>query len=226
MLAIITFINFSKEEASRIIKEELSNKEKHTLPVVKKVIEPISVKTKEVTIKSSVEIPKIALGLKVSSKEFKLSDLELDLYFNMLTTILFGASSIFREKTRQDKLLSSIYTEWESINNFKTFYLMSSTINPDKLIIEIKKVLKELPIDNESFERIKKVWIANEVKIYDNVDLVVNNSYDDILKYEEIVPNRIDIIKKMKFKKLVDLVEKIDFNNISIVKMVNNKRNI
>ena len=89
-----------------------------------------------------------------------------------------------------------------------------------------KKVLKELPIDNESFERIKKVWIANEVKIYDNVDLVVNNSYDDILKYEEIVPNRIDIIKKMKFKKLVDLVEKIDFNNISIVKMVNNKRNI
>ena len=218
--------NFSKEEASRIIKEELGNKEKHTLPVVKKVIEPISVKTKEVTIKSSVEIPKIALGLKVSSKEFKLSDLELDLYFNMLTTILFGASSIFREKTRQDKLLSSIYTEWESINNFKTFYLMSSTINPDKLIIEIKKVLKELPIDNESFERIKKVWIANEVKIYDNVDLVVNNSYDDILKYEEIVPNRIDIIKKMKFKKLVDLVEKMDFNNISIVKMVNNKRNI
>ena len=100
---------------------------------------------------------------------------------------------------------------------------MASTIEPDKLITEIKKVLKDLPIDNESFERIKKVWIANEVKIYDNVDLVVNNTYDDILKYNEIVSDRVDIIKKMKFKKLKEIVDKIDFTNISIVKMINNK---
>ena len=215
--------NFSKEEAMRIIKEQLADKKEKDLPTIKKIVEPDTVKTKEVTLKKSVEVPKIALGLKVPKKGFKLSDIELDLYLNMLTVILFGASSIFREKVRQDKLLSNIYTDWESINDFKTFYLMASTIEPDKLITEIKKVLKDLPIDNESFERIKKVWIANEVKIYDNVDLVVNNTYDDILKYNEIVSDRVDIIKKMKFKKLKEIVDKIDFTNISIVKMINNK---
>ena len=215
--------NFSKEEALKIIKEQVENKGKKSLPIIKKIVEPDNVKTKEVTIKKSIEIPKIAVGLKVPIKGFKLSDLELDLYFNMLMVILFGSSSLFREKVRQDKLLSNIYTEWESISNFKTFYLMASTLEPDKLITEVKKVLKDVTIDNESFERIKKVWIANEVKIYDNVDLVVNNTYDDILRYNEVITNRIEIIRKMKFKKLQEIVSKIDFNNISIVKMVNNK---
>ena len=215
--------NFSKEEAIRIIKEQLENKERKELPKIVEINEPISVKEKEITIKSSVEIPKIAVGLKISKKKFKNSDMELDLYLNMLTTILFGSSSIFREKVRQDKLLSTIYMEWEAISNFKTFYLMASTLEPDKLISEIKRVLKDLTIDEESFERIKKVWIANEVKIYDNVDLVVNNTYDDILRYQEVVSNRIDIIKKMKFKKLQEITSKINTNNISIVKMLNNK---
>ena len=215
--------NFSKEEAIKIIKEQLEDKDSKQLPVIKEVTEPIKIKDKEITVKSSVEIPKIAVGLKVSTKKFKIADLELDLYLNMLTTILFGSSSLFREKVRQDKLLSNIYLEWEAISNFKTFYLMASSIEPDKLITEVKKVLKDIPVDEESFERIKKVWIANEVKIYDNVDMIVNNTYDDILRYKEIVPNRIDIIRKMKFKKLQEIIDKIDFNNISIVKMINNK---
>ena len=215
--------NFSPEEALKIIKEELSNKEKKPLPTIKSINEPKEVKTKEASITGNIEVPKVAFGLKVPSKDFKLSDLELDLYLHMLTIILFGASSTFREKVRQDKLMSGIYTEWENIDNFRTFYLMASSPEPKKLIDEIKKVLKNLPIDNETFERIKKVWIAGEVKIYDNVDMVVNNSYEDILKYHEIVPNRIDLIRKMKYKKLQDIVSKIDFNNISIVTMTNNK---
>ncbi|MBR2677924.1 MAG: insulinase family protein [Bacilli bacterium] len=213
--------NFSKEEANKIIKEQLNSKEKVDLPTIKNVVEPVSVKTKELTVKSNIELPKTALGLKVSTKNFKESDLELDLYLNMLTVILFGASSLFREKVRNNKLLSNIYTEWESIDNFKTFYLMASSPEPNKLIEEVKDVLKNVSLDEKTFERIKKVWIANEVKIYDNVDLTVNNTYDDILKYNEIIPNRIDIIKKMKFKKLQEIVSKIDFNNISIVKMLN-----
>ena len=56
----------------------------------------------------------------------------------MLTTILFGSSSEFRERLRKEKILNSIYTEWESIYGFRLFYLMASTSNPDKLITEMK----------------------------------------------------------------------------------------
>ena len=215
--------NFSKEEAIRIIKEKVDSKDIKELPEIKESKELNTVKTKELTIKGNIEVPKIAVGLKVPTKGFKESNLELDLYLNILTTILFGASSLFREKVRNDKILSGISTDWESIPDFKNYYLMASTMDPDKLIKEIKDVLKQRKISEKDFERSKKVWIANEVKIYDNVDMVVNNSYDDIIKYKELIPNRVDIIRKMKYKKLQDIIKKIDFDNLCIVKMLGNK---
>ena len=71
--------------------------------------------------------------------------------------------------------------------------------------------------------RIKKVWIANEVRMIDSVTSTVNNCFDDIIKYGKIIPNRIDIIKNMKLKTLKEIIDKIDFDNISIVKMIPEK---
>ena len=215
--------NFSKEEALNIIKEELKDKKKIDLPTVKAVEEKESVNKKELSIKGNIEVPKVALGLKIPTKDLKLNDVELDLYLNMLFTLLFGASSLFRERVRQQKLLLGLSTEVESIEDYKVFYLMASTPDADKLITEIKNVLNKVELDNASFERIKKVWIANEVRIYDNVEMVVNNSYDDIIKYGDIIPNRMELIRKMKYKKLEDLIKNIDFKNTSIVKMNPNK---
>ena len=113
--------------------------------------------------------------------------------------------------------------EWESIEDFRTFYFTASTIYPEKLLTEIKKVFKDIQIDEKDFNRIKKVWIANEVQMIDNIDSTVSNLYDDILKYHEVIPNKIELIKKMKLKKLNDLISKIDFQNMSVVKMMPKK---
>ena len=215
--------NFNPDTACEIIKEKVGPIENKNTPTIKKIKEPVTVNQKQSILKENIEVPKIGIGLKVSSKQFTMQDLELDLYLNILTTIIYGSSSEFRERVRNDKLLSSIYTEWESIEDYKVFYLMATTINPDKLIEEIKYELENLSITERVFERIKKVWIANEVKMIDSIDATVNNIYDDILRYKKIIPNKIDIIRKMKLKKLNELIEKIDFENISILKMLNDK---
>lgn len=214
---------FQLDEALEVIKEEVESipsKEIKTLP---KIDEPNEVFKKTLTIKENIEVPKIAFGLKIPSKELDFTDLELDLYLNILTTIIYGSSSEFRERVRTDKLLNSIYTEWESIEDFKVFYLMATTTEPDKLIDEIKYELKNISISERAFERIKKVWIANEVKMIDSIDSTVNNVYDDILRYKKIIPNKIDIIRKLKITKLNKLIENIDFTNYSIVKMLSDK---
>lgn len=211
--------NFSCEEALKIVKEELKDKKEHKLPVISKIVEPGKVEYKEWQMKDHIEIPKVALGLKLPTKKLSLEKLELDLYLNMLTTILFGSSSLFREKARQEKLLSGLYMEWESFEDYQTFYMMTSSIHPKELIQEIKKEFKNIHIQEEDFERIKKVWIANEVRMIDNIDATVNNLYDDILKYHQIIPNKIEKIRNMKLKVLQDLVKEIDFQNISIVEM-------
>ena len=211
--------NFKKDEALDAIKEELGNKKRQNLPEVIKIKEPKTVYQKELNIKANVEVPKIGFGLKVPTDNLELDDIELDLYLTMLTTILFGSSSIFRQKVRDDKLLNSIYLEWESIKGYKTFYLMASSRKPEELIKRIKDELHDIKIDKKSFERKKKVWIANEVKMIDSVNATVNNFYDDIIKYKKIIPDKVDLIRKMKIEKLNDLINKIDFKNISVVTM-------
>ena len=213
--------NFDKEIALEIIKDELDTKVTTHLPKIKQVKEPTKVNKSTLSIKGNIEVPKIALGLKISTEQIELKDFELDLYLAMLTNILFGAASTFREKARKDKLLNGLYTEWETYEEFKTFYLMASS-EPDKLIEEVKKVLEKIDIDEASFNRIKKVWTSREIKSIDSIDDTVDNMYHDILNYKKIIPNKLDIIKNMKYKTLKDLIKKIDFKNISIVTM-NNK---
>ena len=216
--------NFDKEEALKIIEDELGYKKKSKLPKKEKIEEPLEVYHKEATLKKDIEIPKLAYGLKVSLKGFPITDLELDLYLHMLTTILFGASSEFREKARQEKLLSSMYIDWESVEDKRVFYFMASTNEPEKLKKAIIEEFKKKNISEEAFNRIKKVWIANEVRMIDNINDAVSNLYDDIIKYKEIIPNKIDIIRKLKMKTLKEIIKEIDFNNTSTVIMISNKK--
>ncbi len=212
--------NFSVDKAMTIIRNELEEKKKVSLPKIKKIIEPKKVNIKEDTIYSNIEIPKLSLGLKIPTENLSLKGLELDLYLHMLTTILFGASSYFREKVRNDKIMSDIYMDWEEIEDFRTFYLTASSMNPTTLRKEIEKVFQKIIIHEEDFERIKKVWIADEVRMIDNVEAAVSSLFIDIINYKEVIPNRIELIRKMKLKKLKDLVHEIDFQNTSIVTML------
>ncbi|MBQ6135712.1 MAG: insulinase family protein [Bacilli bacterium] len=216
--------NFPPKEALAIIERELDTKEKKKLPTISKVTEPVKVECKECQLKENIEIPKVALGIKVPTKNIKLEKLELDLYLNMLTTILFGSSSAFREKARQEKLLSGLYMEWEMLEEYHTFYMMTSTTQSKELIKEVEKEWKNMEVTEEDFSRIQKVWIANEVRMIDNIDSTVNNLYDDILKFGGIIPDKIEKIKNMKFKKLKDLMKEIDGTNMSIVQMIPNSK--
>jgi len=215
--------NFDKEIALEIIKDELDTKVTTHLPKVKELKEPDKVNKSSLNIKGNIEVPKIALGLKIPTSKIELKDFELDLYLSMLSNLLFGASSEFREKMRKEKLLTGLYKEWESIEGFKTFYLMANSTEVDKLEKEILDVFKNMNIDENSFNRTKKVWTSREIKAIDNIDYTVDKIYSDVLNYKKVINNRLDMIKNMKFKVLKDLIKKIDFTNISVVKMDKNK---
>ncbi len=216
--------NFPYIEALNIIKESLEKSSNKLPPKINDKKEPFAVNSKELVLKENIEVPKIAIGLKVATNNLNLSDLEIDLYLNLFTTLIYGSSSEFRERVRNDKLLNSIYIEWESLKDIRTFYLMASTTNPDKLIKEFKYELENLSITERAFERIKKVWIANEVKMIDSIDATVSNIYDDIIKYKKIIPNKLEIIRQLNIDTMNEIIENIDFQNLSIVKMLSNTK--
>lgn len=211
--------NFDPDIALEIIRNELDSNKKTKVPKIKKIIEPVKVNKDKDIIKGNIEIPKIGIGLKISTKDIKLDDLELSLYLNMLTTIIFGDSSLFKERVRDKKILNGLSTGWENLEDISTFYIQAASIKPDELINEIISEFDNVKVEEDSFNRIKKVWVSKEIKMVDNIEEEADNIYYDILKYKKIIPNKIDIIKNMKFKILKDIVKNINFKNYSIVKM-------
>lgn len=211
---------FPMEDAMRVIHEELDSRENKAGAVISKIKEKKTVRKKEDSFTGNIQVPKIGLGLKIAISDLgEYDELELDLYLTMLSTMLFGSSSLFREEARSNKLLNSFYMEWDNIEDYKTFLVLASTNDPKNLIKKLKEELANHKLEEAVFQRMKKVWIANEVKMADYIDSTVNNIYDDMIRYHKVIPNKVDIIRKMNMKTLEKIVSNIDFNNISVVTM-------
>lgn len=215
--------NFDVDDALAIIKDEVGKVKDKKLPNVKMPKEDKKVNKSEDIIYGDINVDKLAVGIKIDASELKMDDLTLDLYLNMISTIIFGSSSEFRERVRNEKLLNNFYTEWETYDKFRIFYLMASTTDTKKLLEEIKYELNDLVISEEAFERMKKVWIASEVKMIDNVDATVGNLFDDLIKYRKVVPNKVELIRKLNLDQINKLAQKIDFTNMAVVEMLKKK---
>lgn len=212
--------NFPVKEAMDVIHEELDQRENLGMAKVIDIKEKKSVRKKEDNFTGNIQVPKIGMGLKIAVSDLgTYDDLELDLYLTMLTTMLFGSSSTFRERMRNEKLLNNIFMDWDNTEEYKTFLILSSTNHPKELIKEVKKELQNHVLDEAMFQRMKKVWIANEVKMADYIDATVNNIYDDMIRYHKVIPNKVEIIRKMNMKTLEKIVFSIDFDNVSVVMM-------
>jgi len=217
---------FDKDKAYEIIKNSLEDIDNRGKAKTSKISEPKEVRCEYQEVTSNISVPKIAIGLKICDKTLGKYDIfDLDLYIQMIASILFGNSSEFKERVRNKKLINNFYTEVETIDGFHTLYIMSGSEEPDVLIQEIKDELNNVKINKNDLERMKKVWIANEVKMIDDVDSTVNNLYDDIIRYKEVVGDKIDRIRNLDIDIMNEIVEKINFNNIAIVKM-NKEENI
>lgn len=217
---ILVVGKFPMEEAMSVIHQELDTRENLEKTEIATIKEKKSVRKKEDSFVGNIQVPKIAVGLKVPIADLgEYEDLELDLYLTMFTTMLFGSSSLFRERARNEKLLNNFYSDWDNTEQYKTYMILSSTNHPESLVQEIKKELSNHELDEAMFERMKKVWIANEVKMADYIDSTVNNVFDDMIRYHKVIPNKVDMIRKMNMKTLEKIVSKIDFDNLSVVIM-------
>ena len=212
--------NFKIEEAIDIIKEELKDKNNKPSPEIIKETEPTEVNKPFYTLEENIDIPKIGMGIKIPRKKFKQKDMELELYLEVFSKMIFGPSSLFRERTRTKKLLNDIYTEWEITEDLVIFYLYATSTKVDELINEVNKEIIAMRLDKQDFDRAKKVLIANEVKVTNNIERMQNCIFDDIVRFKSLFPNRIEMIKKLSFNTMKEIVNKIDFGNKCTVKMI------
>lgn len=217
--------NFDKGNALDIVREVVGPIKNRGDTKVCEITEKKSIKTKFEEVSYPINVAKLGVGIKLDSSVLEMDLLHKDLYLTMISTLMFGSSSLFRERVRNMKILNNFYTEWEYIKDMHTFFMMASSDNPRELLQEIESEIKNFKFDEEAFKRMKKVWIANEVKMIDDIDSTVHNIFEDYLKYGEVVADKINIIRELEFDKLQEVFKKIDFNNKAVVVMKNMETN-
>lgn len=208
--------NFEPEEALQIAKEEMASRKNKTTarPTIKDYKEPVEVNKKEETVSMNIKVPKVLFAVKLSRKNFPIKDKHmLNLYLQLITSVLFGSSSLFKEYARNEGLMSGMYHEWEQVDDIVTLIFQIDTKKPVELLKELKKTLSSIEISEDDMNRYKKVWIANEVRMIDYVDATTDNVFSDIITYNEPVTDRISLIRAMNKKELDKIVQHINLEN-------------
>ena len=210
--------DFDKEEAMEIIHHnEVLNHAKTNFKIqVQEIEEPLAVNQKKVDIFFHVVNTKVGYAIKIPLKNIK-DRYVFGLYIGMLLNIKFGLSSLFREKIKQEKLMTSFYTEREQIGDYLIVSFKADSEEPEKLIEAIQKELENIEIAEEEIERLKKVWISSEVIMTDNINATLENIVEDVIEYGKIIPNKVDIFRSLNQKEYDRMLKDIDFNNASTI---------
>lgn len=220
MFLIITG-NFDPDKTIDIIKKELKDFKNNKNKIEKiKNKEPDNVKKELEVIKMPVENTKIAISYKMNKELFNIDKIYLDSYLHMIFTLLFGSTSLFREYLFNKELFLSVSYNILDIDSHYLIEFYATTTKEKELLNEFNEYIsniKNIELNEEDFIRIKKTWIANEVRTIDNVNATLYNILDDILEYNKYIYNSIELERKLDFNRVKEVLNKLDFTNKSIL---------
>lgn len=215
---------FDVDDTINLIKEQLKdfkNSDDKITVIEADEVDNVAVCYEE--IKMAVETPKVAISFKVNKNKFKNLNIDkyfLDYYLHMILTLGFGTTSDFREYLLNEGIINTFSTQLTDSHSHYFIDFYATTNKPDDFCNEILKYIKEIKFDEDSFRRIKKLWVSAEVKMIDSINSVVFNILDDILDYGEFKNNKIDDIKSLDFNVLKDVYGALDFENKAILKIL------
>ncbi len=213
--------DFNPDKTINIIKEELKDF-KNTGDTVTKIQndEPDGVKKASDVLKFPVENTKIAISYKMNKSLFDIDKYYLDYYLQMILSLHFGSSSSFREYLLNKELFISF---GYNITDIGTHYLIEfyiSTKKEKELIDELTSYIsniKNVKLNEDDFVRLKKTWIASEVRMIDNTNATLYNMLDDILEYNTYKYNSISDKRSLDFNTMIRVLNELDFSNRAIL---------
>ncbi len=186
--------------------------------------EPNDVKEEFERLYMEIKIPKIRYSFKINRDNFKdLSLLEINMYLGIILSKLFGSTSDFRERAQMENLTSGFFVEKNNFSNFITLDITAESDKPDMFIDLVNEAISDIKISKAELERIKRVWIASEIRMIDSVELTVDNIYSDLIMYDQVYSNRIELIHNMNIKTLNKVIKNLDLTNKSLVMILPNE---
>lgn len=182
-------------------------KEKDIVPLEYKLLE------------ENIIIPKLSYSHKFNIDTLGPNRLKTRLYLSLLFTHLFGETSEFNEKVIENELAISFYVDHLSFDNIYVFTIEAESEYADLFKESVDDALRNIKIDKEDFERIKKIWVSVVIRSLDNKENLASSVVDDIIKDNKIY-DQLDLINMIDYEELLKLIKRLDLTNKSFVLMV------
>ncbi len=201
----ISNLNLSNKEVPKIIKEKDDNK--------------VSVPYEEIT-KDSENV-RVKLGIKIPRKNFRIKDNDLlRMYLSIILSNNFSATSELFEKYKNENIVIGIGSGSDIIDDYVIIEISAFTNDGDLFIERIKKDLNKLKISESDFERKKKIYLKNYICDFDNIEDIEYIICESIMLDDKINYNDYSKINNMSYKETINILNTLDFDNISIVRTI------
>ena len=206
--------NVDPDEVFSIVDENISKKEYKHYDVEKLLFdEPDKVAKEKDIINMNLSIPKLYFSYKLNISNINLEKRFIMKYLTIYFDALYGSVSDFEEEIEASKLCDDgIDFMISKTDKHFLVTLMAETKNPAKLVKTIEKYIGN-DITLNDFNRKKKVILASNIFMSDNIYSINNKITNDILDTNEVITDIYDENKSLKYEELLSLIKKLDFKN-------------
>ncbi len=220
MLIVMTG-NIKIDDVMETIKDNKAlNSRKSNYPIViKKPVEPVLVKNEYKCIEENIVIPKLSYAYKLDIDSLHNDRILTRQYLSLIFSHLFGETSKFNEKVLEDNLATGFYLDHIFFDNIYVFSLEAESEYADLFKDEVDNTLKNINISEEDFERVKKIWISIVIRGLDNKENLAYSVVDDLVR-DNTIFDQIELINRLNYEEMQDIISKLDLTNKSFVLMV------
>lgn len=211
--------NFNPYEMACLVEDNLSKKKfgKYLNPIIIKENEPKKVTTKYKEEYINVTYPRLKFSIKMDMSCFKnYSSLELKIITSLLFNINFGATSDFKDELMEKGLIQNMNVTCDVYDDTFVVTINVTSNFKEEIIKKVKEKLENLSISELDFKRKKNATIATLILDYEDLENVSYRIQDDVLNNGGIVTNLKEILEDETIDDLKNIIDLLDFDNISI----------
>ncbi len=206
--------NVDPEEVFKIVEENQLNK-KHASHNVEKLSydEPNEVRVKEDIKSMNLAIPKLYYSYKINIENIDLERRFIIKYLTIYFDAVYGSVSDFEEEIEKTKLCDDgIEFMITKTDKHLLITFIAETQKPDELAHLIDKYMKSDILETD-FNRKKKIVLASNIFMSDNIYSINNKVVNDVLETGEVITDIYEENESLKFDVLNSIISKLDFSN-------------
>ena len=213
---IVVAGNIDEQELVDYLNEIYENIPKHKSNLILPKIDYDPIRGEKAILENAIDIGFDAFALKVK-KPINLDIKDMKLVMNVLSGYVLQQNN-FLDELRNKGVLDSLYSCFiERVGDYIDISQGYISSKPDEYVKRLLDKINKKDLTKEDFELIKKTLIANEMSSLDN-KYYSPSEFGTKMHYTEDYSD-IDSYKKLDYDKYKDIMDKLEFNTYSKVKI-------